>query len=196
LLSFDLNIGGNDIIIDPGAYLYTSNPEQRNLFRSTSKHNTLMIDGEEQNMIADCGPFQLDINSDVEKFYVNEKYGMYVVVGSYRLIGSDAKHQRSFKLIENQMIIEDVVDKKGKEHQLQLFFHFAPGLTPILDNNTIRCPIGDSFISMVFSSGNDYIVSIVEDTVSPSYGVLEQSKTVCISLKFNDRIKFLTTTKW
>ena len=48
-LSFELNIDGNDIIVDPGTYLYTSLPERRNLFRSVKYHNTMAVENEEQN---------------------------------------------------------------------------------------------------------------------------------------------------
>ncbi|MBF0290439.1 MAG: alginate lyase family protein [SAR324 cluster bacterium] len=48
-LSIELNIDGQDLIKDPGTYLYTPLPEQRNIFRSTSAHFTLKMEGKEQN---------------------------------------------------------------------------------------------------------------------------------------------------
>jgi hypothetical protein len=48
-LSFDLTIDGVNLLGDPGTYVYTSNPKQRNIFRSTSMHSTVAIDGMEQN---------------------------------------------------------------------------------------------------------------------------------------------------
>lgn len=48
-LSFELQIGGHDIIVDPGSYVYTADYRMRNLFRSTGMHNTLEVDGKEQN---------------------------------------------------------------------------------------------------------------------------------------------------
>ncbi len=48
-LSFELNIKGKDFIVDGGSYLYTSSPEIRNMFRSTRAHNTLAVEGYEQN---------------------------------------------------------------------------------------------------------------------------------------------------
>lgn len=48
-LSITLRIDGKDIIVDPGTYLYTPLPEQRNEFRSTTAHFTVQKDGVEQN---------------------------------------------------------------------------------------------------------------------------------------------------
>jgi len=47
-LSFELNIDGLDIFVDPGTYVYTPKPNERNKFRSTEMHNTVYL-GVEQN---------------------------------------------------------------------------------------------------------------------------------------------------
>ena len=39
-------------------------------------------------------------------------------------------------------------------------------------------------------------ISLIEDTVSPSFGVLKESKTAVISFKFNDKISIKTIIKW
>ena len=48
-LSFELALDGNLLVTDPGTYVYTPLPNMRNRFRSTAMHNTLVIDGREQN---------------------------------------------------------------------------------------------------------------------------------------------------
>ncbi len=58
-LSFVLNAGGEDFFVDPGTYLYTPSPQWRNYFRSTACHNTLMLDGKEQNRYIDWTLFAL-----------------------------------------------------------------------------------------------------------------------------------------
>jgi len=47
-LSLELVLDGRDVIVDPGTYLYTADPDQRNRFRATGSHNTLAVDGCEQ----------------------------------------------------------------------------------------------------------------------------------------------------
>lgn len=48
-LSITLQIDGEDVIADPGTYLYTPLPQRRNEFRSTASHFTVQKDGMEQN---------------------------------------------------------------------------------------------------------------------------------------------------
>jgi hypothetical protein len=47
-LSIELVMDGRDVVVDPGAYLYTSDPDQRNRFRATGSHNTVQVEGREQ----------------------------------------------------------------------------------------------------------------------------------------------------
>jgi hypothetical protein len=51
-LSFELAVGEQPLVIDPGSYLYTADPIARNQFRSTSFHSTLQVDGAEQNPLS------------------------------------------------------------------------------------------------------------------------------------------------
>jgi uncharacterized heparinase superfamily protein len=48
-LSFDLAVDGINFVADPGTFAYTSFPDQRNLFRSTSMHSTVALQEIEQN---------------------------------------------------------------------------------------------------------------------------------------------------
>ena len=80
LLSFELNINGQDLIVDPGTYLYTSSPSFRNEFRSTRKHNTIEVDGEEQNEF--INPFVVKRNVYVPHGHVNA-LELFNVVGNY-----------------------------------------------------------------------------------------------------------------
>src|SRR5205085_6424393 len=58
-LSFEFSFGGQPLVVDPGSYLYTADPIERNRFRSTAFHSTLQIDGEEQNPIFEAALFTM-----------------------------------------------------------------------------------------------------------------------------------------
>lgn len=52
-LGVELYISGKAILTDPGSYIYTPLPEWRDSFRSVSAHNTIQVEGEEQNRFID-----------------------------------------------------------------------------------------------------------------------------------------------
>jgi hypothetical protein len=47
-LSFELHLGGEPVIVDPGSPVYARDPAQRNAYRSTRAHNCVEVDGLEQ----------------------------------------------------------------------------------------------------------------------------------------------------
>ena len=75
-LSFELFAGDKSFIIDPGAYVYTADKEMRNLFRSTKYHNTVVVDGEEQNRFGEDELFAMNLDAAVKmnRWVVTENY--------------------------------------------------------------------------------------------------------------------------
>lgn len=56
-LSIEVSAYGTAFIVDPGTYVYTADLQERNLFRSTSYHSSVEVDGEEQNTTNEQTPF-------------------------------------------------------------------------------------------------------------------------------------------
>jgi uncharacterized heparinase superfamily protein len=129
-LSFELFAGDKSFIIDPGAYVYTADKEMRNLFRSTKYHNTVVVDGEEQNRFDEDDLFKMHLDADVN---VNR----WVVAENYDLL--DAEHNGYSRLNvvhrrliyvnkeEKYWVIKDILTGEGGyKHKFELYFHFAP----------------------------------------------------------------------
>lgn len=70
-LSFEICIDGEDIVVDPGTYVYTADPYLRNLFRGTEYHNTIYFDGVEQNKLERL--FSLNRDAKSKGLYFGEK---------------------------------------------------------------------------------------------------------------------------
>jgi len=117
-LSFELCLDGKDIVVDPGTYVYTSNPEWRNRFRSTDFHNTVKIESEEQNVIdkqnlfrlednARAGCLKWEIGAGVDTF-VGEHYG-------YDRLPQEVIHRREIKFHkkEGKLLIVDKFNGTG-----------------------------------------------------------------------------------
>jgi len=131
-LSFELFACDKSFIIDPGAYIYTADKEMRNLFRSTRYHNTVVVDGEEQNRFNDNELFrmELDATATVNKWLVTETYDFLDAEHSgYTRLKNPVVHRRQiyFNKEKEYWVIKDMLTGEGGDkHKFDLYFHFAP----------------------------------------------------------------------
>jgi hypothetical protein len=120
-LSFELNVKGEDFLVDGGSYLYTPFARIRNDFRSTRAHNTLSFHGLEQNRWEDGLKGLFSMKNDVKYRILkckDEYFG-----GEY--ISHGIKHERSFNFGRRNIIIEDTV---GGNLFGELNLNLAPGV--------------------------------------------------------------------
>ncbi|HEV8601971.1 MAG TPA: alginate lyase family protein [Gaiellaceae bacterium] len=147
-LSFELAVGGRPLVVDPGTYLYTADPVERNRFRSTAFHSTLRIGGAEQNELRDDDLFLMADRSRAEALacegtaFEGRHHGF-----------PDTAHTRRLELGEGGLRIRDTVSSPV-EQQLEWTFPLAPGAEGMVD---------------VRAEGLDF--STEEGWYSPSYGV-------------------------
>jgi hypothetical protein len=100
-LSFELHLGGQPLIVDPGTGTYTRDPELRNFFRGTAAHNTLQLDGVEQAPIAPERLFALPeaARARVEVFQPGAELDRLVVRhDGYRALAAPVGVERTFFL--------------------------------------------------------------------------------------------------
>ena len=132
LLSFELCLQGAPFIVDPGAYIYTGDPLWRNRFRSTSYHNTVRIDQQEQNrfkphtvfgVMADAAPIVHDWRSTDAYDWLDAEHT------GYQRLARPVSHRRTFHFDKRAIAwrITDVLESAG-EHTAEWFFHFDPGI--------------------------------------------------------------------
>ncbi len=107
-LGFELWIDGEDIVRDPGTYLYTPLPHRRNEFRSTKAHNVPVIDDIEQNSWTEgiIGLFHLFKNS--ECFVKDFGEHLFELVLEFK----DIKIVRRFDIKEYYLRVEDNCSKE------------------------------------------------------------------------------------
>jgi hypothetical protein len=126
-LSFVLNIGDREILVDPGTYAYHTEPEWRRYFRSTLAHNTVGVDGEDQSLQA--GNFmwtahararciEFDAGGELQRF-VGEHDG-------YARFVDPVLHRREITLDTRHRVIEvtDILRCEAA-HQVRRSWHFA-----------------------------------------------------------------------
>ena len=174
-LSVTANAGGRPLLIDPGTFEYVGeNSEERNRFRGSRAHNTLVIDGMDQS--EPNGPFSwMSLpNVHAEKWINGETFDLFV--GShdgYTRLPEPVVHRRFvFSLKSRFWLVRDQALGQGK-HQLDLHWHVDPEFLPIEQStDTFRSADASSFILAPESHG--WTQEILSDDWSPAYGKKER----------------------
>jgi uncharacterized heparinase superfamily protein len=131
-LSFELFAYDKSFIIDPGTYIYTADRGMRNLFRSTRYHNTVVVDGEEQNRFNEDELFGMEHDAAVKvnKWEITDKYDFLDAEhNGYARLKKPVVHRRQiyFNKEEKYWLIKDMLaGEGGYKHKFDLYFHFAP----------------------------------------------------------------------
>jgi hypothetical protein len=195
LLSFEYHHGGTSLVVDPGSYVYTSDADARNRFRGTAYHNTLMIDGVEQNELRPDWLFRLFETSKAESLSFDDRTDAAIYVGrhhGYERLPEPVTHERTFRFekASGSLWITDRLIGRGV-HDLRWHFHLAPGIL------AERAP--DSTVLLAASAGRwrlmappDISIGIEAAAYSPSYGV----RVPCVALDLSRRVDLAGERSW
>lgn len=172
-LSMTLNCSGRRFFADTGTYLYTPAPEMRNRFRSTYMHNTLCIDGKEQNdWLKGGGDVLFWMLGDRSRGRVLE-YSGKSWIAEHR--GYGMPHKRSVEWSADKIRGADECEADGKQY---LMFHLAPEIS--IERKTQNSVIiANGEIKLRISS--NYAVAITDSLYSRGYGWLQPVKALKIS---------------
>lgn len=140
-LSFTLSVGGEPIIVDPGTYIYHTQPEWRGYFRSTKAHNTVIVDNVDQSEPA--GNFLWTSKAEAKVLSWDQKPQGAILVAEhdgYQRLSQSVVHQRRLALEGKKLEIIDNIQGSGV-HDLEWRIHFSPQCTIDLqpDCATINC---------------------------------------------------------
>jgi hypothetical protein len=179
-LSFELHVAGQALVVDPGSYLYTSDPQSRNAFRGTGFHNTLAVDGREQNELNPGWLFRLQERAHAQHAGFALRNDRFEYRGSHRGF-VPLVHERAFRLLREGpvLIVMDRLIGRGAA-RLRWHFHFAPGVSVSPIDGGLRLE----------ASGQGYRLlgdlpaapRIGASSCSPSYGV----RLACAAAEFEE----------
>jgi hypothetical protein len=126
-LSLTLFTGGREFLIDPGTSVYNSAPEWRNFFRSTSAHNTVVVDGSSQSDPASTFSWKRKASSRVrQQISLPEMDYVDAENDGYSNLSRDVTHRRRVIYIRpNYWIVLDELKGSG-QHDCDFLYHFAP----------------------------------------------------------------------
>ena len=160
-LSFELCFGNEPIVVDPGTGVYTPLPDLRNRMRSTAMHNTLSVDGLEQNPwnAGAGGLFSLNHRS----------YGRLDELSETRFVGNhqgfEVDHCRSITIAERGI---EVIDVCPIDRSKQICVHLDPSVKVIEQNGSrVTLNVGDVQAELSAQTGT---WQISRYSYSPGYG--------------------------
>jgi len=198
LLSFELFFKGLSAFIDPGSYLYTSDKEERYLFRTTSMHNTAIVDGMNQNTIHKDILWDFE-NNAVPKVLIwesNEDYDCFEGEHSgYQRLLDPVSHRRRilFSKKNEEFNITDVLEGK-KAHVFDIFFHLDIGVDFEINNNAVYVHKNrKTSFHMTFHSDQKFELLTREGWVSKAYGKKSRANILVITAK--EIVTFTLNTK-
>ena len=147
------------IVIDPGTFHYTKDPELRRMYRSTSSHNTLYVEQIEQN----------DIDSEMFRI-LNGRPGSIVESSATTFSGkfvyqSGLVHEREIRINENEIQIKDVISDLNDAAHVQFLLPEDIKMTQV-SSTCVQCLIGSLSIMFDFNAE----VKTAEKKYSPAYG--------------------------
>lgn len=194
LFSFDLYVNNKPFIVDPGSYVYTSNPQMRQYFRSTSMHNTIVVDKRNQDDIKPDMLFGYDRKTKVEilDFYLYRDEDMVRARhNAYSNGVNEIYHTREIILnkIEDSWTITDIMEGKEK-HLYQVFFHFDKEVDFDVVNNELN--FKSLGVKMVFESNQNMKIIKEDSYVSKSYGVKYPAKVIIVESKCKSTFELST----
>jgi uncharacterized heparinase superfamily protein len=171
LLSYELS-HNVPIIVDPGTYIYSGDPKARDEFRATAAHNTVVVNGEEQNPIPHGQLFRLTQVATPTLVRWEASADAVTLVAShdgYRRLTPPVDHRRRFHLDRSsgELKVTDELHGSGAA-RAECRLHLATGIDSRLTGTRAELFGGEATIEF---DGEEVLVSLEEGWVSPRYGV-------------------------
>lgn len=181
-LAFEAMLDGVQIISDCGAYLYTASYVDRNLFRSTGYHNTPLVDGEEINRFIRpeyLWNLHYDAFPKALAWRPEKSYALFVGEHQgYSRLRSPVVPRRTIivDFETHSLCIKDEFEGAG-DHDVSIPLHLAPGLeVEEPGDGVLILKAGEKRFRVCWPMDSGYVLRIEDARVSPSYGVVLQSK--------------------
>jgi len=192
-LSFELCLDNNDIFVDPGCYVYTSDPGMRNRLRSAESHNTLTVDG--KNFAEFTAKSVFLMKQRLTGLSLQVEDANKSIVGSLEFNNGTLRyvHSRKYNLTRSELIINDLVRGAGC-HSIELYFIIAPGVD--VKGNGQEYHLSSENFEVTLTIDSCYSSKLEEYTFSPSYGVMEKCKRIAFYQTMIDETNIISHIQW
>ena len=181
ILSFELVLQGIAVVVDPGSFVYTADPEARNLFRSTAYHNGLSIDGTEiapmygMWTINDCArPLGIQVKTE------GTTSTIWASHNGYCRLSDPVMHTRKIKfdVKTGTFLCEDSLGCAGC-HRVERYLHLDQSIEVSTKGKHAVLRVGNNAWLLRWGTGTDS--HVIDGWVSPTYSVRQASRIIVLT---------------
>lgn len=198
-LSVIANICGIELLNDPGTCWYTRDIVVRNSYRSTRAHNTVTVDGEEQNDFCRDPRFEFSISnqahvSAIQACETEDEIALCSEHSGYRRIG--ILHRRMVRIRSREVTIEDMLEGSD-EHGFEVYWNLPNPWRVVTENADGFEIAGPIRVSLRVQSNLAIACSHADNFVSRTYGgVVEKGTRLKIYGRGCFPCQIVTTIHW
>jgi hypothetical protein len=200
-LSIIFRLGSEEVLCDSGSRCYTRSAELRYLDRSTRAHNTLMVDGADQNIVpSDPGLlFWCGDEAMVSRIALSEGGEMAARAShqGYSRIGIE--HHRTVQLTQGSLLVLDELSGREK-HLLELRYILGPEWrvsSEMMTGETVSCAIaGPRRLSLRCEAKSPLALVILPAEISREYGTALPASCVRIQTTATLPARVQTRVQW
>jgi hypothetical protein len=203
-LSIIVRLDGEELFRDSGTGWYTRDGELRNRFRSTAAHNTIRVDGEEQNRFSPLPGdlFRISDDAPVTPIEVQEtKEGRVLRASHHGYDRLGVVHTRSVRLgPESSLTLEDHLTTSGS-HTFEAYFQLQRDWQVDVHQRTgteVRCHLQGPRVAadLCCQAPVELEMLCLEGEVSNSYGATEAAKRIAVRGSFRGPLRLLSCVSW
>jgi hypothetical protein len=200
-LSIIFRLGPAEVFCDSGSRCYTRSAELRNLDRSTKAHNTLMVDGADQNIVpTDPGLlFWSGEEAVVSRIAFSENGGMAVRASHHGYSRIGIEHHRTVQLSQGSLLILDELSGTEK-HLLELGYILGPEWrvsSEMMTGGTVSCAIsGPRRLSLHCEAESPLALMILPAEISREYGTALPASCIRIQTTATLPARVQTRVQW
>jgi hypothetical protein len=199
-LSVIVRLNGEEVFSDSGTGCYTRDVQLRNQLRSPSAHNTVQVDGEEQNRFSKSPGSVFNIGDDAHVTPIGteetpESLVLWASHDGYARLG--VRHTRKLKLSSVSLLtLEDSLTGSG-HHSFELRFHLHHRWrVKVLQRigREVECFIegAHSAVELICQAAVDLQCSCIAGRISPAYGLVVNAQTISVRGSFETALNLVS----
>ncbi|MEP1922684.1 MAG: alginate lyase family protein [Ekhidna sp.] len=179
LLSFELCMNGDPVVIDPGCPCYTADLKTKRLYRSTGAHSTVQVD--QQEMAAITGhwtisdtakPINVNVKITPKETVVTAGHTGY---SDHHPSGTEISRQTHIDSNSQRVVIKDTIKSKNHPARIDWVFPVKQAKVESINSNETELILDNGIVCF---SSSEKKTEIIDASYSDGYGHEQEGKAL------------------